>query len=173
MKDYEALSGAIDDELSIFGDRFEFLASTLSPAGRERRFEQIMKVHELPSFSLRPPDRSFDVERFLEVRSGKECSEFRARLRTMEGATDDEIVDRAGRIRSKLGPLYQSGTGKGIRIALSTAIGLVPFVGGVISATLSVLDSFVLEKLLSLSGPTLFLSNQYPSLFKNPWPPKQ
>lgn len=166
MRNYNALSGSIDDELPLFAGKFDFLTATLSPAHQERTFDRVIKVRELPSFDLTPPDRSFDMERFIEIRTSKECTEFRAWLRRMKSATDEEIHEQVGAVRAKLGPLIHDNRGKVIRIAISTAIGLIPIIGTAVGTALSVVDSYLLEKVFPVSGPTLFLSRQYPSLFE-------
>ncbi len=166
MRNHEALSGAIDAELPLFAGKFDFLGTALSPGIQEKTFDRVVKVRQLPSFDMAPPDRSFDMDRLLEIRRSKECIEFRAWLRTMGAASDEEVHERVNTLRVKLGPLIQSKTGKTIRIAISTVVGLIPIVGSIVGLVLSSVDSFVLERLFPVSGPTLFLSRHYPSLFK-------
>jgi hypothetical protein len=167
MKNHNALSGFIDDELPLFAGKFDFLTATFSPGNLEKTFDRVVKIRELPSFDLTQPDRSFDMERFLEIRSSKECNEFRVWLRTtMKSATDPEIHGQINTMRAKFGPLVHGNSGKGIRIAISTAIGFIPILGTAVAAVLSIVDSYLLEKLFPISGPTIFLSRQYPSLFE-------
>jgi hypothetical protein len=165
MRSYEALSGAIDDELSLFAGKFDFLASTLSPTNQEETFERVIKVRKLPSLDLTQPDRSFDMHHFLDIRTSKECREFRSWLRRMGTASDEEILEQINTVRAKLGPLVHGSTGKGIRIAISTVIGSIPGIGTIAGLLLSGVDSYLLESLFPVSGPTLFLSRQYRSLF--------
>ena len=42
MRSYNALSGAIDDELSLFPGKFDFLAGTLSPGNQEKAFDRVI-----------------------------------------------------------------------------------------------------------------------------------
>ena len=152
--------------MPLFAGKFDFLAKALAPGDQEKTFDRVIKVRGLPSFDLAQPDRSFDMDRFLEVRTSKECVEFRGWLRTMGTATDEEIHERVNTLRMKLGPLVHSAGGKGVRIAISTVIGLIPVVGSIVGLVLSAVDSYLLERVFPVSGPTLFLSRQYPSLFK-------
>jgi hypothetical protein len=165
MNNYRALSGFIDDELPLFSGKLEFLADTLSPGELEKTFDRVVKIRKLPSLDLAPPDRLFDMEKFLEVRESKECTEFREWLRRMRSATDEEIDEKVNAIRAKFGTMIQGNTGKGIRIVIATAVGLIPILGAAAGAILSTVDSYLLEKVFPSSGPMAFLSRQYSSLF--------
>lgn len=162
MRTYNALSGSIDEELPLFAGKFEFLSASLSPGSREREFDRILKLKQMPAIGEFLPDRSFDVERFLEVRDTKECREFRAWLRTTRFESDQEICDRINSIRIRLAPFVHGITGKSLRVVVSGLVGMIPALGIVVGA----LDTFLAEKLFPISGPVLFLSRQYPALFK-------
>jgi len=166
MRNYNALSGFIDDELPLFSGKLDFLTAQLSPGNRERTFGRVIRIRELPSFDLNPPGRSFDMESFLEVRAGKESIAFRAWLRNIHNATDDEIREQVASVRTKLAPFVHGPVGKAVRIAISTVSGLVPVYGLPVGLILSVIDSYLLERVFPVSGPTAFLSRQYPSLFE-------
>jgi len=86
--------------------------------------------------------------------------------RSAKHATDEGIHEQVGTVRARLGPLVHSIGGKAIRIAISTVVGIIPLVGTAIGAALSIVDSYLLERVFAVSGPTLFLSRQYPSLFE-------
>lgn len=165
MKNYNALSGFIDGEVSLFAGRFDFLESTLSPARPERTFERVVKIRQLPSFEVAPPDRSFNMGRFIEARASKECIQFRAWLRHMQTATDAEIAEQINGVRVKLAPFVHGTIGKSLRLAISTAIGIIPPFGSIIGPGLSAVDLFLFEKIFPISGPILFLTRSYPSLF--------
>lgn len=105
MQCYNALSGAIDGELPLFGGKFDFLAAALSPSSQERGFERVMHLRKLPSLNLAGLNRSFDMDRFLDIRTSKECCEFRSWLRSMTTASDEEIHEQVSTLRVKLGPL--------------------------------------------------------------------
>jgi hypothetical protein len=178
MMQYEALSGCMDRDLSLFTEKFDLLSETLSPRyrlqqaptspdEREDTFTRILKLKHLPTFELNPPDRSFDMEQFLEIRASKEAVEFRTWFREMNSSTDEEIRQQVHTLRVRLGPFVHGNIGRGIRLAVSTAVGLIPFAGTVLGAGLSVIDSYLLEKIFPVSGPTLFLSSKYPSLFES------
>ena len=138
----------------------------LSPGDRVKTFDRIIRIRELPSLELVPPDHRFDVERFLEVRASKECSEFRTWLRTVGRATDGEIHEKVGTVRTRLGPYVHGTSGKAARIAISVITGFIPLFGAALGAGWSVVDSYLLERVFPVSGPTVFLNRDYNSLFK-------
>lgn len=179
MKTHNALSGCVDHELALFGEKCDLLADILAKGSnresmrlslcqREEGLGRVLRVCELPTFDFRPPDRSFDVERFLEVKTSREAFEFRAWLHTAHAASDEEIRDQLCTIRSRLGGFLETTPGRAIRFAFSTALGIladaqIPYAG----ATVSGLDSFLVDKILRLPGPSIFLSRKYPSVFED------
>lgn len=166
MHNYNALSGFIDGELPLFSGRLDVLTAALSPGGRVKTFDRVIRIRELPSFDLVPIGRGFDVEGFLEVRASKECSDFRSSLRNMGQATDEEIHEKVNGVRIRLGPFIQGPAGKVARVAVSVLTGLIPPFGALLGAAWSVVDSFLLERVFPVSGLTVFLSRQYKSLFR-------
>jgi hypothetical protein len=166
MSNYNALSGFIDGDLPLFSGRLDVLTAALSPGDRVKTFDRVIRIRELPSLELVPPDHRFDVERFLEVRASKECSEFRTWLRTVGRDTDEEIHERVDTVRTRLGPYVHGTSGKAARIAISVITGLIPLFGAALGAGWSVVDSYLLERVFPVSGPTVFLSRDYNSLFK-------
>lgn len=165
MRNHTALSGFMDSELSLFSGRFEFLAQTLAPEERERTFQRVMQIRELPTFDIIEPDRRFDFDRFLEIRSSKEAQDFRRWIQTIQNASDDEIREQIGTMRAKLAPWIHGSIGKVARIVISTLVGLLPVYGTAAGLGLSTIDSFLLERIFPISGPNAFLSNKYQSLF--------
>lgn len=182
-RDYDAISGAVDADLSLFAEKFDLLSETLScsyremksavPAReREKALAKILQIRRLPAFELSPPDRSFNVDRFLEVRASDDAVQFRAAVRRLQSASHEELTERVNSFRIRLGSFAQSATGKTLRVALSSLSGLLdlafPFAGTAAGLTLSSIDSFLLERVLPADGMTLFLSSKYRSLFETP-----
>jgi hypothetical protein len=178
MKTNEALSGCIDDELALFGQKFDLLTNALAPStvaampkvrpqAHEEDFGRVLRVCKLPTFDLHPPDRSFDMEHFLEVRSCKEAVEFRAWLRSIHAASDEEIADQIQTFRARLGTFAETKVGRFLRFALFTGAGMLADANVPCSGTaFGALDSFLVDKILRVSGPTLYLSRRYRSLFE-------
>jgi hypothetical protein len=164
MKTYNALSGSAEEDLPLFSGKYEFLNSTFVPGARERSFERVLRTCGLPSFRFRAPDQSFDMDRFLAVRRSAECIEFRRWLRKSESMTSQELISRVKGVRSRLGNLLGTQTGRMIRFVVSTGVGVVG--GAPLGAAVSALDTFLMERLFPLSGPTFFLGSLYPSLFE-------
>ncbi len=177
MKTHDALSGCVDHELALFGEKFDLLADALVSSTKreafagslgelEENFGRVLTVAKLPTFDLRPPNKSFDMETFLEVRGSKEALEFRMWLRMINAATDAEIRDQIHPLQARLGAFLETTPGRVVRFVVSNLIGMwadsnVPVSGTAVSA----LDAFLIDKILKASGPTLFLSRKYRSLF--------
>jgi hypothetical protein len=163
MENYNALSGVIDDELFLFGEKLRLLAASASPKRKEETFDRVLRIGRFPAFDFQPPTKQFDMEKFLKVRDSKECKDFRNWLKNAQFLDDQEIRSQVASLRARLGTLVHGTMGKSIRLAVGFGAGLIPILGPVVSA----LDTFVLEKLLPLSGPAMFLDTMYRSLFSS------
>jgi hypothetical protein len=161
MQNYHALSGVIDDELFLFGEKLKLLAASASPKCKEETFDKVLRIGRFPAFEFQPPTKQFDMEKFLNIRDSKECGAFRDWLKHAQFLDDREIHLQVGSLRARLGTFVHGTKGKFIRLAVGYGAGLVPVLGPVVSA----LDTFVLERLLPLSGPAMFLDALYGSLF--------
>src|SRR5260370_26019466 len=65
MQNYHALSGAIYDELPLFGDKFRHLSDSLSPKGREETVDRVLRIGLLPSFDFSQPTKDGPLKRLL------------------------------------------------------------------------------------------------------------
>jgi hypothetical protein len=111
------------------------------------------------------PGQRVDVERLLKVRESAECREFREWLSSAENMSDAQIKEMVASIRSKIASLAGSTTGKVLRFATTTGVGLIPVVGPIAGAAAGAIDSFLVDRVLPRSGVVAFLSETYPSLF--------
>lgn len=177
MRSYGAVSGLIDKELDVFDAKISFLRASVlgsaeirphgSSAEREGHFDRVIKIRRLPDIGQFVSGNKLDMHRFLEIRDSKECREFRSWIRTTQLDSDDEIAHKINWVRVKLASFIHGHTGRGIRLGLSTLAGLAPpEYSNLIGLALGVVDSFILDKFLPISGPILFISHQYPSLFR-------
>lgn len=118
-------------------------------------------------FGLAMSEKRLNVERLLEIRESDECRQFREWLPTIEGASEAEIRDRTSSLRAKLGNAIQLRTGKAVRLLTTTGIGIAQPLVGILA---SIVDTFLVEKILPRSGVVAFLSDLYPSVFEDPAP---
>lgn len=177
MLNCSAISGSIDSDLALHVSKVEFTATRLSRVSNQalngdessrlaKTFDNLLSVKRLPSFKFNVPDKSFNVEQFLYIRSTAEAVAFRKLVRDVQNASSEEIKIRTNTVRSRLGPLIHGGAGKQLRFWIPEAVGLVPFVGNYLSLGLSLIDQFILEKLVPApDAASLFLHEQYRSLF--------
>ena len=179
MKNYAAISGVTDVDAPLFAEKYVLLAEALSPtkvkrescSRAEENFSDMLRVLRLPTFEFSPPDRSFDMERFLEIRTSQEAVEFRAWLRNLHSASDQDAANQLMGIRNKLSPFVHGTGGKVVRLVVPTVTSFLadlhlPGSGTALGLGLGALDLFILEKLFPLKGPHLFLSRIYASLFE-------
>jgi hypothetical protein len=165
MEAYNVVSGFRAAELPLVEEKFRFVLSQVDPTVQEQRFARVVEIAGLPDPETAPG--SVDIERLLEIRSSEECREFRQWLRSLDQATDEEISEQVNSIREKVAQAVHSKTGKAVRIATTSGVGLIPVVGAPAAVALSALDQFALEKFVPEPGPVSFLSSSYPSIFKD------
>jgi hypothetical protein len=165
METYRALSGLQDSEVPILEEKLSLLASQLDPDWQEERFDCIVELHGLPDVE-QAAAQAIDVDQLLEVRSSEECREFRAWLRTLDSADDQEIRERVASLAEATSRVVHSGGGKVARFLVTTGLGAIPGVGFFAGIGAGALDQFVVEKVIGEPGPASFLSRFYRSLVK-------
>lgn len=162
MKWYSALSGYRDEELPLFRYKLDFLADAVSTQTREHGFQRVMDIAGLPDFSL---DHAIDVDKLLKVRDSSEAREFRDWLGTIGRADEKEIEEHVDGFRVKVGLAIGGKRGRLVRCLLTAGLSLVPG-QGVHGLALTLLDQFLLDKMLPRSGVAAFVHELYPSIFK-------
>jgi hypothetical protein len=165
MDAFSALSGFADRDLPLVDEQLK-LFLRMSPDAKERQFRRVIEIAELPDFTSAISAGHINVARLLEIRESDECREFREWLPSIEGATDAEIKERVSSLRAKFGNASQSVAGKALRVLTLTGIGAIPVVGLGAGALASLVDTFLVEKVLPKSGVVAFLSKLYPSVFE-------
>lgn len=163
MKWYSALSGYRDEELPLFKHKLDFLAQAVSSQTRELGFQRVMDIAGLPEFST---GQVIDVDKLLRVRDSAEAREFRDWLGTIGKADEKEIKEQVDGFRVKVGLAIGGTCGRVVRCLVTAGLG---FVHGqeVHALALTLLDQFLLDKLLPRSGVAAFVHELYPSIFKD------
>jgi hypothetical protein len=162
MEAYSAIAGFIDSESTLLFGKLAGIIAPLNPNRAEKQFERVIEIADVPDFR---PWQKIDVDLLLKVRESAECREFREWLSDLEDVSDAEIKEMVASIKSKMASLAGSASGKLIRLAATTGIGLIPVVGPITGGAASAIDSFLVDRVLPRSGIVAFLTEQYPSLF--------
>jgi hypothetical protein len=165
MKAHSALSGLIDDDISFFEYKLGILARGIDSKARESQFSRAIELGGFPQID--PGVTRIDVDKLLKARETPECGEFRQWLQTIGTVSDAEVRDRIAGLKAKLDTFVQSSSGKALRFLATTALGFVPNYGEIVGLAAGILDSFVVDKLFTASGPVLFLNRTYPSIFRD------
>ena len=165
MNSFQAMTAMRPEELPLLREKLTFLVEQVNPDSQTERFQRVLQITGFPNLDAGASKR-VDLEKLLEIRESRECREFRAWLWNAGSATDEEIRDQFSGFGNKLSLWAHGNTGKALRWAGSMGIGFIPVVGNMVSGALGLLDTFLLEKVLPQAGPVIFLSRQYPSLFR-------
>ncbi|HEV1995417.1 MAG TPA: hypothetical protein VGR03_13890 [Candidatus Acidoferrum sp.] len=159
MKAHVAVAGFTEDELSLFRNKFESLVDALGSNRNEQRFLRVISIAGLSEDFV--PNQRIDIEKILEIRNEPEAMEFRAWLADIDRLSDSEIRERVASLNAKLGLAVQTGTGKVLRLLVTTLAGILPPVGMAVSA----LDQFLWDRFFRRSGVAAFVNDLYPSIF--------
>ncbi len=162
MRNFNTLVGIRDDEVPILEENFSFLERQLNREGERQTLQRVLAISNFPEFNYED-SLTIDVTKLLDIRYSVECREFRKWLSNCVNASDKEIADQIFSLRSKLGNMIGSTTGKVIRFLANTGIGVF---STPLSVIIGALDSFLLEKIFPLNAPIVFLQQDLRSIFK-------
>jgi len=163
MQEYASITGFADDEAPILFGKLSGIIGSLNPRPLEENFKRVITLTGLPDFGNRT---RVDLEKLLKARESSECQEFRKWLANLNELSDDQITEVVREFRSKIGTLLQSGVGKVFRFVVAAGIGAIPGAGIALGPALGAVDMFLLERLFPRPGYLAFLTQTYPSLFK-------
>ncbi len=174
MKEFQCLVAYRENEVPLFSDKLNFLfEKTINNRKLEENFHDVVSVKGLPDFEIAVSERNINLIRLLEIRETTECQEFRDWLWKQDSIDRSELSDRLSSLSQRFSDFRISGSGKVFSILLSNGIGLIVGIqdataGIATSLGLSVIDSFLLDKVLPRSGALTFINNKIPSLYKEP-----
>jgi len=166
MRQYTAFSGSRDDDLPVLEEKLDFLERQLSPEGQEAAFHRVITIAGLPELSD-DSKQVVDLARLIEISRSQECQQFRQWLRSIGNASDEKIRDQFHPIRERLSAVIRGRPGKAVRFLATTGASLIPGAGFVLAPVLDLLDTFLVDELISKPGPLTFLSEMYPSIFES------
>jgi hypothetical protein len=148
-----------------FEGRLTRFWSQLDPEAQEGRLRRITSIGGLPGLDDLPAHQRIDINKLLKLRDSTECQELRRWLRQVDGETDEQMDERFKDVREKLASITHSRTGKTIRFLVDNGVGAIPVVGIAAGPAATLLDKFIVDKLIGEPGPISFLGHAYPSIF--------
>ncbi|ACA98833.1 MULTISPECIES: hypothetical protein [Cyanophyceae] len=166
MNMHNALSCFMRDEIDLLKNRLEYIFFKKDdPNKLEANFDSILNLKRHPKI-IAESNPKIDINKLMKVRQSDELKLFRNWLKDIEEVKEKEILQELNSIRAKLGVNLNTNTGKFLRLGMSTLAGLIPNIGMQASIPLSVLDNFLLDKVLPASPIVTFVDDLYPSIFK-------
>lgn len=168
MKTYNSLTGFNDSELPIFEEKLRFLEQSHSPESQEKRLNRILEIKKFPDLGEAAANGQLDLLKLLEIRQMREIKEFRDWLLSIDSMSDEDLEERIAGLKNVISVLYNSKTGKVIRWLASNAAGLIPPpIGLAAGPAVSVLDSFLSNKVFPENGALTFVNNAFPTIFES------
>ena len=159
MKNYEAIGGFGAEELPVFERKLSLVARVAYSEATERRAFRVARLTGMPLFDSAA---RIDMEKLLKARDSDELRAFRDWLASSDGVSDDRVRELLKGYRARLSTRLRSGSSTMARLMVEVTVGIVNPAAGI---ALSLLDVFLLEKLLPYCGPAAFVNKTFPSLF--------
>jgi|SRR5579872_245901 len=164
MSTYSALTGINDADKPLLEGKLEAVADLVDSADHQGRFNRVTKIAGLQT--LASADAEVDAEKIIRVRDSEECCAFRDWLRGTDARSDAELRERLVGLNSRIRQAINSRPGKIVRFVMSN--GLSSIAGPLVGLGIGAVDSFVIDQLARKDAIVSFLSESYPSLFREP-----
>ena len=162
MSAYSSITGFLQTEAPLLFGKLAGIVAPLNPNVAEEQFKRVLDLADVPDFKS---GQRVDVEKLLAIRESSECRDFRGWLSTIEGVSDEDVQTMVRGVKNKLASLAGSTSGKAVRLAITTGLGLIPGFGALAGLAGGSVDSFLVDRVLPRSGVFAFLAESYPSLF--------
>jgi len=166
MKNFNALTEFRDNEVSIFESKLDFLSKQLEPKKPLSSLRRVMEISDFPNLREAISETKIDINKFFKIRQSDECKEFRSWLWSIDNASDEEIKEYVAGFRHRVGELIRTPLAKSLRWIAGIGLSLIPGAGSFISSAVGALDSFILERVLPVKGPVVFLNQKLPTIFQ-------
>jgi hypothetical protein len=164
MSIFSAITEFNDTDVRLLDYRLATMAKLIRPEiENNRRFGRIVDIGNLPSIETGKTE--LDAELLLEQRQTEECEQFRLWLASTDGIDDSDLKKVTSGLKSRIARFTNNTNGKVARFLVSTAIGMIPGVNTIVPIGASILDTFVIDKLLKNKGALTFINEMYPSIF--------
>src|SRR5699024_7951117 len=145
----------------------KFLENQFDTTKNTEQLQRVINLAGFPSIEEKYATEGLNLEHLLEIRKEDEVVNFRNWLYSTEYISDEKLEDMLNNLKVKLSKVLDTGWGKSLKFIFSTGLGAIPGVGQVVGAGYSLIDTFVLESLLSQPGAITFISRQYPTIFED------
>jgi len=165
MKNYDAISWFHEDDVPMLNEELSIVAKECNSETQEERLVRILDLKGLPKFNN---ETNINVSGFLKLKNSNECKEFREWLKNIDTKSNKEIIDAINSFSEKISSFLKGDVATLTKIIISAGVGLTilnPIVGAATGVGISVLDEFLLNKVLKSNGPISFINNKLPRLY--------
>ena len=163
MQQYNAISSFDESDAPLLFGKIAGVIAQYNPLIEEHSFLRVLEITDLPELLA---FGRIDVKKLLTIRESIECREFRAWLSSADQLNDAELKRLLTGLRARAASLIASPAGKITRLAVNSALGLIPGYGTLVALAEGAVDTFLLEKLLPSPGALSFLTRSIPSVIR-------
>jgi len=165
MKTFNALTSFREIDSLLFSSKLDFLAQNFQPTGQRMNLKRILRIKGIPTLG-EDFEGKIDVDKLIKMRHSEEFLEFRSWLWNINELSDIDLDNHINSYKQKLGEFFRTPFAKTIRLITSIGLGLIPSAGIPFSVAYGILDLFLLEKVLPVKGPIVFLNRKLPTIFR-------
>ncbi|MEP7148153.1 MAG: hypothetical protein ABI857_04660 [Acidobacteriota bacterium] len=170
MAHYEAIGTIGEADVPLLSDELQLFANRLTGQGEAEQLVRIAEIAGFPDLSRLAKERQLRLDKILELRETQEIVEFRSWLPTVANVSENELRARIESFSNRVASVLRSKHGKGLRWLMTKGLGMAEPVSGTI---VSLANTFLLEKLLPVSGPVSFVNEKLSGVFKLETPAKR
>ena len=170
MQAHSTLTSLTQEDKSLLDTKLGVTANLVDRTSHAQAFSRVVALKGLPVPEY--GSSVINVKTLLGIRESDECMAFKQWLSGSETLSDKELRERVAGFGRRIRQAVHSTTGKAVRFIFSTGLGISvgaisPHVGLVAGVAAGVVDTFLLERLIPKDAVISFLSESYPSIFKN------
>lgn len=151
-------------DTSLVAAKYRLLLQDVDPDIMESSFHRVIDIACLPT--IKHDASNVDGATFLRVCRSRGADEFRTWLRGLPERDDDDIRAEINNKATRVGAALGTPMGQRARFAVTTALGFVPVVGGLLGAASGAADAFWIDELAN--GAVWFVTNSYGSVLREP-----
>jgi hypothetical protein len=167
MQTYSAFTALNENDKVFLDAKLGAISRLLNLNSNEQAFSRVIALKGLPVPEY--GSTIVDVKKLLKLKESDECRAFKDWLSRSEALTDKEARERVAGLGKSIRQAFHSKTGKAVRFVVSNAVGLASAPFGIAAGlALSAADSFLIDRFFPKDSVISFLTEGYPSIFKQP-----
>ncbi len=153
----------------MFEENISFLLNKfISDKNITSNYNTVLEVKKLPDFSHALRNNKISLDNLIEIRTSRECSDFRTWLWSQDSINNDDLNERLTSLSQIFGDFLKRNPGKAIKFLLNLGLNMIPSPYNIpITTTLSFYENFLKQDVLPGKNALSFINNKLPTIYKS------